>query len=132
MKNVRWKQRFENFSKAYKLLEDAINLDKELSILEKEGVIQRFEYTLELAWNTIKDYLGAEGVILTSFTPKSIIKQAFNLQIIENGELWIEALEQRVILANTYETIVFTNAYEKIKSRYFMLFSDLYKFFSVR
>jgi hypothetical protein len=54
--DIRWRQRFENFSKAVRLLEEAQLLDlAEVSQLEKEGFIQRFEFTLELGWKTLKD-----------------------------------------------------------------------------
>jgi len=59
---IRWKQRFQNFEKAYLLFDEAMNLDlASLSDLEKEGIIQRFEITLELSWKTLKDYLENEG-----------------------------------------------------------------------
>lgn len=61
--NIGWKQRFNNFSKAYKLLNSVFeerNIE-ELSMLEQEGVIQRFEYTYELSWKTLKDYLEYNG-----------------------------------------------------------------------
>lgn len=63
--DIRWKQRYENFSKASELLDDALkNGPGSLNQLEREGVIQRFEYTFELAWKTVKDYLENAGVVL--------------------------------------------------------------------
>jgi hypothetical protein len=56
--DIRWKQRFQNFEKAYLLFDEAMQMDSEkLSQLEKEGIIQRFEVVIELAWKTLKDYL---------------------------------------------------------------------------
>jgi len=62
-KEIRWHQRFENFSKAFQQFKDAYLKYNELSDLEKEGMIQRFEYNFELAWKTLKDYLEAQAVL---------------------------------------------------------------------
>ena len=63
-KNIRWKQRFENFERAFMLLKEAFEKGiAEMSDLEKEGVVQRFEYTFELAWKTLKDYLIHSGIL---------------------------------------------------------------------
>jgi hypothetical protein len=64
--DIRWKQRFQNFDRAYALLSEALERKPEaLSLLEKEGVIQRFEYTFELAWKTLKDYLEEGGLVIS-------------------------------------------------------------------
>ncbi len=66
--DIRWQQRFDNFDRALGLLREALaNGPAALNQLEKEGVVQRFEYTLELAWKTIKDYLEESRVVLTAF-----------------------------------------------------------------
>ena len=75
--DIRWKQRFQNFDRAYVLLRDALeNGPSALNPLEKEGVVQRFEYCFELAWKTIKDYLEYGGVVFTSITPRQVLKDA--------------------------------------------------------
>lgn len=61
-KEVRWRQRYENFDRAYKQLHAALKEFDNLNVLEKEGLIQRFEYTFELAWKTVKDFLEGQGV----------------------------------------------------------------------
>ena len=76
--DVRWKYRFRNFSRAYALLREALEAEvKDLSQLEREGVIQRFEYTFELAWNTLKDRLEYDGVVLDTVSPRSVIRAAY-------------------------------------------------------
>jgi hypothetical protein len=76
--NIRWKQRFENFERAFRLLQEAFEkAPAQMSDLEKEGVVQRFEYTFELAWKTLKDYLVYSGVVFDQITPRNVIKQAF-------------------------------------------------------
>jgi nucleotidyltransferase substrate binding protein (TIGR01987 family) len=64
--DIRWKQRFSNFNRAFLLLREAMENDmSSLSQLEKEGIIQRFEYTFELAWKVLKDKMENEGILLT-------------------------------------------------------------------
>ncbi len=98
--DIRWQQRFQNFEKAFLLLSDALE-NSPGSKLEKEGVIQRFEYTFELAWKTMKDYLNFGGI--TSHLPRDVIKEAFAHNLIDNGQIWIEMLESRNILSHTYD-----------------------------
>ena len=71
----RWQYRFDNYKRAFSLLRQAIELkgEKKLSDLEIEGIIQRFEYTWDLAWKTLKDYLEYEGVVLDKITPKAVL-----------------------------------------------------------
>jgi nucleotidyltransferase substrate binding protein (TIGR01987 family) len=118
-KPVRWKQRFENFERAYLLLRDAFGKSPEnMSDLEKEGVIQRFEYTFELAWKTLKDYLIFNGVIFDQVTPRSVIKHAFAANIIEDGQTWMNMLEQRNLMSHTYNSIIFEEVFSKISRQY--------------
>ncbi|MET4000750.1 nucleotidyltransferase substrate binding protein (TIGR01987 family) [Marinobacterium sp. MBR-109] len=73
--DVRWKQRFQNFSRAFSLLREAMELDPAgLSQLEKEGIIQRFEYTFELAWKVLKDRMQADGLMLDQISPKAVVR----------------------------------------------------------
>jgi len=105
MKPTRWQQRFENFTKAFLLLESTFQ-GKELtqfSDLEKEGIVQRFEYTFELAWKTLKDYLEASGVVLPQITPKQVLKEAFSAKIIANATSWSQMLESRNMASHTYD-----------------------------
>ena len=85
-KDIRWKQRFENFDKAYKLLEK-YSTKKKLSELEQAGIIQFFEMTFELGWKVLKDYLESDGYIVKS--PRETIKQAFQNEIINDGHIWM-------------------------------------------
>ena len=92
MKDIRWKQRFQNFQRAYLLLEDSTSIEKP-SDVERAGLIQFFEMTFELAWKLIKDFLQEQGFTVNS--PKDALKQAFQSEIIKDGHVWIDALEDR-------------------------------------
>ena len=130
--DIRWKQRFENFEKALMLLREALADVLSLSELEKEGTIQRFEFTFELAWKTLKDYLVEQGVVLDEVTPISVIKQAFAANIIRDGQLWIDMLRCRNLMSHTYDEAVFEQAIREMSARYLQGLNDLYDFFKKR
>ncbi len=124
-KELRWKQRFENFSRAYQQLASVIDRTSSLSDLEKEGMIQRFEYTFKLAWKTLKDYLASQAVE-ASF-PREVIKQSFYYELIDNGEVWMDMLTKRNIMAHTYSKENFRQAVDLIVNQYFMEIKKLHE-----
>ncbi|MCT4593805.1 MAG: nucleotidyltransferase substrate binding protein [Anaeromicrobium sp.] len=123
-KDIQWRQRFENFNRAYKQLHAAIIDFNKLSILEKEGLIQRFEYTFELAWKTLKDYLESQEVEVKF--PREVIKAAFHYGLIEDGEVWMDMLEKINLLAHTYDEERFNFAITKIKEEYYKAIYEVY------
>ena len=132
--DVRWKQRFQNFDRAYLLLNEAFEQHplQELSDLEQEGVIQRFEYTYELAWKTMKDYLEENGVIIAPVTPRNVIKEAFAAGLIQDGQVWIDMMLHRNILAHTYDFSKFKEILEAVKKNYLKEFRVLHDWFGGR
>lgn len=117
--DVRWKQRFENFERAFRLLREAFAKGPdEMSDLEKEGAIQRFEYTFELAWKTLMDYLIYSGVAFDQITPRSVIKEAFAAKILMDGQVWIDMLEQRNLMSHTYDDESFKIVFNSISRSY--------------
>ena len=124
---IRWKYRFTNFSRAFTLLRAALEEGIEpLSDLEREGVIQRFEYTFELAWNTLKDRLEYDGVILPTVTPRSVIRQAFQSGFIGDGNTWLEMLIDRNQMSHTYDPAKFEAAIRNILNRYLTILDQLH------
>lgn len=123
----RWKYRFDNFHRAFQLLRQAITLSQErdLSQLEQEGTVQRFEYCWELAWKTIKDYLEFQGVVLETITPRAVLKAAFAAGLIDDGEGWMAALDARNKMAHTYNVKVFEQVVKAIETRYLELLAQL-------
>jgi len=103
------------------------NVDK-LSVLEKEGMVQRFEYTFELAWKTLKDFLEDQNV--EAKFPREVIKKAFEYEIIEDGEIWLEMMEQRNLMAHTYSEDIFKKAVQLICEKYFKALSQAHGFLS--
>jgi nucleotidyltransferase substrate binding protein (TIGR01987 family) len=127
--DVRWKQRFENYQKALRLLHEALADVERLSELEKEGAVQRFEFTVELAWKTLKDYLESSGAVLDPVTPKSAVKQAFAAGIISDGQLWVDMLDCRNRLSHTYDESEFDRAVHEMAGRFLRGFDELHDFF---
>ncbi|MDX2187577.1 MAG: nucleotidyltransferase substrate binding protein [Opitutaceae bacterium] len=116
---IRWKQRLQNFSRGVTLLSDALSQGTErLSALEQEGVVQRFEYTFELAWKTLKDFLEESGLTVIPLTPRQVLKDAFAAKLISDGQTWLDMLAERNLLAHTYDEQVFTKAVRTIHTRY--------------
>ncbi len=114
-KETRWQQRFENFSRAFSLLNEAAGRGN-LSDLEAEGMVQRFEYTFELAWKTMKDYLESKGITRTY--PRDVIKAAFETGLVDDGETWVEMLERRNEAAHTDNKERFERVTGAIRTRF--------------
>ena len=124
---MRWRYRFANFSRAFSLLREALeNGADALSDLEREGAIQRFEYTFELAWNTLKDRMEHDGLILPSVTPRAVIRQAFQAKLIEDGDAWIDMLNDRNAMSHNYDFAAFRRVVENIERRYLAILGDMY------
>jgi nucleotidyltransferase substrate binding protein (TIGR01987 family) len=131
--DIRWKQRFQNLSRAIALLREALagGVDR-LSILEKEGAVQRFEFTLELAWKTLNDYLEYSGMVIEPMTPRNVIKEAFAARILPDGQVWIDMLDHRNLLSHTYDERTFIAAVDALASRYLPAIERLHKWFLER
>lgn len=126
-REVRWHYRFRNFSRAYILLSEATEREVgALNQLEREGVIQRFEYTFELAWNTLKDRLEYAGVALTEVTPRNVIRQAFAAKLIADAETWTDMLVDRNLMSHTYDFARFEAVINNIRDRYMAVLEEMY------
>jgi nucleotidyltransferase substrate binding protein (TIGR01987 family) len=131
--DIRWKQRFQNFDRAVLLLREPIERGIEtLSVLEKEGMIQRFEVALELAWKTLKDYLEYEGKVIIPVTPRNVIKEAFAARILSDGQVWIDMLDHRNLLSHTYDSITFEKAVLAIRDLYYPAIERLHEWLTSR
>ena len=131
--DIRWKQRFQNYNRALFLLSDALKDGSEkLSLLEKEGTLQRFEFTFELAWKLMKDYLEESGIIINPITPKQVIKQAFTAKIISDGQVWIDMLLSRNLMSHTYDFIKFETIVKDVEQKYLTSMKQLEKFFATK
>ncbi|SHN22196.1 nucleotidyltransferase substrate binding protein, HI0074 family [Cyclobacterium lianum] len=123
--DVRWKQRFSNYRKALKQLEAAVRLanTRELSQLEKQGLIQSFEYTHELAWLVMKDFFFYQGNPEIR-GPRDATREAFKNGLIENEEIWMDMIKSRNRSSHTYNEEIAAEIAQKIAAQYFKDFAD--------
>lgn len=120
--DIRWKQRFDKYKQALHLLESAVleYADTEIDII-KEGIIQRFEFTHELAWKVMQDYLKAQGEV-DVFGSKIATRLAFNRELINQGEIWLDMIETRNITVHTYDEKILNEQFQKVVNNYLPLF----------
>ena len=126
MQDIRYMQRFENYEKSFLLLKESLFI-KSPSLLERAGIIQFFETSFELAWKLMKDYLEYMGYDIRS--PRDSIKTGFQVNIIIDGDLWLDALMDRNLTVHTYDEAIANEVYLKIKNTYFLLLKYLYNKF---
>jgi nucleotidyltransferase substrate binding protein (TIGR01987 family) len=126
--DVRWEQRFSNFRTALAKLKEAVDASQilELSELEKEGLIHRFEYTYELAWKTLQDLLRFKGYTDIA-GPVPVISQAFQDGYLENGPVWMQMKKARDLSSHTYNEETAEGIAINIISAYYQLFRNLEK-----
>jgi len=131
---IRWKQRFSNYNKALSKLEEAviiirsdyktnssesIFLDNFLINITKDGLIQRFKYTHELAWNVMKDFLENSGNS-SIFGSKDATREAFSTGLIQNGEVWMDMIKSRNKTTHTYNEETADAIFLKIINEYYV------------
>ena len=125
-RDIRWIQRAKHFDQAFALLEEAVDLARrrQLSKLEAQGLIQGFEYTHELAWNTLKDFLEDRGV-RDLYGSKDATRAAFRVGLIENGETWMAMIQSRNLTSHTYNEATADRVVAAILDQYFAEFQAL-------
>ncbi len=138
--DIRWEQRFSNYNKALKKLSEAIEYiqkdlkEKEVDIeneeagevleeIIKEGLIQRFEYTYEMAWNVMKDYAFFQGNSEISGS-RDAIRYAFSVNLISNGDMWMDMITSRIKTSHTYNEETANEISQKIINEYHSAFLD--------
>lgn len=126
MKNqdVRWKQRFQNFSKAMAQLQKFIDKGENLNELEEQGMIQAFEYTFELAWNLIKDYYEFQGDSNIQGS-RDAFWLAYNRGLISDGDTWMKMIESRTRTSHTYNEETADEIAQAVLHQYYQLFHNL-------
>jgi nucleotidyltransferase substrate binding protein (TIGR01987 family) len=121
--DIRWQQRCSNFQRAFASLAAAVGLARmrPLSDLEKQGLIQAFEFTHELAWNVMRDYFAYQGN--TAITgSRDAVREAFSKGLLDDGEGWMEMISSRNLTSHTYNQAVADEIVARIMGSYFELF----------
>jgi nucleotidyltransferase substrate binding protein (TIGR01987 family) len=104
--DVRWIQRFQNYSKAFALLKEIIEERDDITtfrLIIKEGIIQRFEYTFELLWKTLKDKMVEDGLVIEKISPKFVFKIAYQSKYLDNIDQWLKMTNDRNLMSHTYD-----------------------------
>ncbi len=146
-KDIRWEQRFSNYVKALDKLTQAVEYIKKsmtdedhaenedwndiLDDIIKEGLIQRFEYTHELAWNVMKDYATYQGNPNVGGS-RDATREAFQLQLISDGKLWMDMIGSRNKTSHTYNEETADEIYSKILNDYYPAFLEFKKKMDVK
>jgi nucleotidyltransferase substrate binding protein (TIGR01987 family) len=123
--NIRWQQRFQNFQKAFTSLtesNEALLAEPNNSFI-KDSLIQRYEYSIELAWKTLKDFLEHEGYT-EAVSPKAVLRLALKEGYLKNPE-WLNALEDRNKTSHAYDEQMAKEVIAEIQTVYFGLLADL-------
>ena len=124
-KDIRWKQRFDNLEKAYYTFKRVLQIELP-NEAERMGLIQAFGRVFELSWKTLKDYLAEQGYSVKS--PREVLKQAFQNEIIGDGHAWLEALSSRNDTTHTYNNDIATALDLKIRETYAPIIDSLYSY----
>lgn len=129
--DIRWQQRFHNYTNALQTLTEAIELGQQraLSKLEKQGLIQGFEFTHELGWNVLKDYLESKGYT-GLIGSRDATRTAFKNQLIADGEAWMDMIKARNQSSHTYNLDVAESIVQDILQRFYPAFMALVVTFS--
>jgi nucleotidyltransferase substrate binding protein (TIGR01987 family) len=127
--DIRWRQRFSQFEKAFLLLQDVMGLAKP-TVNERAALIHFFEMAFEQGWKLLKDYEEAEGFVETS--PRGAIKRAFQMNLVSQGHDWIAALEDRNLTTHTYNEETALAVEQKIRQKYFPCLLQLHRDFALK
>jgi len=100
MVDIRWKQRFQNLNEALGRLDELVQKDG-LNWIEATALIKMFEIVFELSWKTLKDYLLEQGITVKS--PRDTIKQAYQMDLLDDGDTWLDAMEKRNTMVHRYD-----------------------------
>jgi nucleotidyltransferase substrate binding protein (TIGR01987 family) len=125
--DIRWKQRFENYAKAFQSLKEAVEQDN-LNELERNGLIQRFEFTLDLSWKVLKDYLQEKGFVFNP-TPKDTLRLAQQSEVIDYAQELIDGIDIRNELSHDYSGEKFKRSERVLREETFPALQKLYEFF---
>ncbi len=124
--DIRWIQRFDNFNRSLKQLAMAFDVmdERELNDLEKQGVIQAFEYNYELAWNVIKDFYQYQGVTNIQGS-RDAFRLAFERGLVSEGDVWMDMIKKRQLCSHTYNEEVVVQILDAIIDDYYHQFVAL-------
>lgn len=124
-------QKVENYQNALKRLEEAIARYQTApnDTLYRDGLIQRFEFTFELAWKSLKEYMEDQGMVLTIVSPRSVLKEAYAAGIIDNPDIWNEAVDSRNLMSHIYDEETAISIADRVSSEFIIPLTALAEFY---
>lgn len=127
-KDIRWHQRLQNFGAALDEMTADMKIlsQRKLTRIEEKGLIQSFEFTYEMAWNTIKDFFEYEGEV-DIVGSRGAFRHAFKRGLIEHGQIWMDMIESRIQTVHTYNKETADKILQEIICHYYPEFVALYK-----
>ena len=128
--NERITQRRQDFFNALERLKEGVK--EEANEIVIDGILHRYEFTFELAWKTIKDYLEYNGIVNDIASPRGIIQQAYASKVIDNGKIWIQMMLDRNSLSYLYDEKKSRIIYDNIRNKYILELKKLKQFLEVK
>jgi len=121
--DIRWQQRFSNYQKALRQLKEVVELTRP-NKFEEQGLVKAFEFTYELAWNTLKDFLEYQGVgeIIGS---RDAFRKAFAEELVSDGRVWMRMIQSRNRTSHTYNEETAKEIAESVRSEFYPAFCEL-------
>lgn len=124
-------QKVENYQNALRRLEEAIARYQAApnDTLYRDGLIQRFEFTFELAWKSLKEYMEDQGMVMTIVSPRSVLKEAYAAGIIDNPDIWNEAVDSRNLMSHIYDEETAISIADRVSSEFIVPLTALAEFY---
>ena len=125
----RWEQKLNSYRKALRRLAEVVNVssNRQLNEFEADGLIQRFEFTFELAWKLMKSYADYQGTDKEIMGSRDAVRWAFENGLIENSDVWMEMIKRRNDTSHTYDEDTAADVVERVKAAYFQAFVCFYE-----
>ena len=111
---------FDSFKKSLQRLDEVLKAEK--TVINRDAAIQRFEFTVELAWKSIQQFLRSQKIICRS--PKECLQESFKFGLVNDDSLWIKMIDDRNLTAHTYNEALAEEIYDRLPN-YLPLFDSL-------
>ena len=125
----RWEQKLNSYRKALRRLAEVVNVSRsrQLNEIEADGLIQRFEFTFELAWKLMKSYADYQGTDKEIMGSRDAVRWAFENKLISDSDVWMEMIKRRNDTSHTYDEDTAADVVQRVKDAYFQAFVSFYE-----
>ncbi len=121
----KYENKLENFNKAVVKLEEVCNMYDNKNEILRDSIVKRFEFTYELAWKTLKEYLVNDGIPMDIPSPRNVFKLSYQFNIIDDEQLWLNIIKDRNVSTHQYNEDKINELVEVIIKDYLNLFIKL-------